>query len=69
VNSRRALLATLSAAEDKVGDKRIRAVLPQAWRAGDKADAGDNGATNTIAILWPADRAIVVKAKLCDGAN
>ena len=63
MNSRRALLAPLAAAEDKVGDKRIRAVLPQAWRA------GDNGATNTIAILWPPDRAIVVKAKLCDGAN
>jgi beta-lactamase class A len=37
--------------EDKFGDGRIRAGLPQAWRVGDKAGAGDNGATNTIAIL------------------
>jgi len=42
---------------DKVGDKRIRAGLPPGWIAGDKTGAGDNGATNTIAILWPPHRA------------
>ena len=45
---------------DKVGDKRIRAGLPPGWIAGDKTGAGDNGATNTVSIVWPPGRAPIL---------
>ena len=45
---------------DKVGDKRLRAGLPPSWRIGDKTGSGDNGTTNTIAIIWPPDRAPII---------
>lgn len=41
----------------KTGDKRLRAGLPARWDIGDKTGAGDNGATNTIAVLRPPGRA------------
>ncbi len=46
--------------DDKVGDKRLRAGLPSSWRIGDKTGSGDRGSTNTIAILWPPERAPVI---------
>jgi beta-lactamase class A len=45
---------------DKVGDKRLRAGLPPSWRIGDKTGSGDHGTANTIAILWPPERAPVI---------
>jgi beta-lactamase class A len=45
---------------DKVGDKRLRAGLPGSWRIGDKTGSGDHGSTNTIAILWPPQRAPLI---------
>jgi beta-lactamase class A len=45
---------------DKVGDKRLRAGLPSSWRIGDKTGSGERGSTNTIAILWPPDRAPLI---------
>jgi beta-lactamase class A len=45
---------------DKVGDKRLRAGLPPSWRIGDKTGSGDHGTTNTIAILWPPERAPII---------
>ena len=45
---------------DKVGDKRLRAGLPPSWRIGDKTGSGDHGSTNTIAILWPPERAPII---------
>jgi beta-lactamase class A len=47
---------------DKVGDKRLRAGLPSSWRIGDKTGSGDHGSTNTIAILWPPERAPIIAA-------
>ena len=47
---------------DKVGDKRLRAGLPGSWRIGDKTGSGDHGSTNTIAILWPPERAPIIAA-------
>jgi beta-lactamase class A len=47
---------------DKVGDKRLRAGLPPSWRIGDKTGTGDHGTANTIAILWPPERAPVIAA-------
>ncbi len=45
---------------DKVGDKRLRAGLPPSWRVGDKTGSGERGSTNTIAIIWPPDRAPLI---------
>ena len=58
--SRRQLEAWLI--DDKVGDKRLRAGLPPSWRIGDKTGTGDHGTANTIAILWPPERAPVIAA-------
>ena len=46
--------------DDKVGDKRLRAGLPSSWRIGDKTGSGERGSTNTIAIIWPPDRAPII---------
>jgi beta-lactamase class A len=66
--SSRALLADWMV-ETETGLRRLRAGLPQTWRAGDKtgsafrADMGNR--TNDIAILWPPGRpAIIVTAFL-----
>jgi beta-lactamase class A len=48
--------------DDKVGDKRLRAGLPPSWRIGDKTGSGDHGTANTIAIMWPPDRAAIIAA-------
>jgi beta-lactamase class A len=56
--SRRQLEAWL--VDDKVGDKRLRAGLPLAWRIGDKTGSGDHGTANTIAIVWPPERAPII---------
>jgi beta-lactamase class A len=56
--SRRQLDAWLI--DDKVGDKRLRAGLPPSWRIGDKTGTGDHGTANTIAIMWPLDRAPII---------
>lgn len=53
--SRRQLEAWMIAC--KTGDKRLRAGLPASWGIGDKTGTGDNGATNTIAVLRPPGRA------------
>ncbi len=58
--SRRQLEAWLI--DDKVGDKRLRAGLPLAWRIGDKTGSGDRGTANTIAIIWPPERAPIIAA-------
>ena len=46
--------------DDKVGDKRLRAGLPLGWRIGDKTGSGDHGTANTIAIIWPPERAPIL---------
>ena len=56
--SRRQLQAWLI--DDKVGDKRLRAGLPPSWRIGDKTGSGDHGTANTIAIIWPPERAPII---------
>jgi beta-lactamase class A len=45
---------------DKVGDKRLRAGLPDSWRIGDKTGTGERGSTNAIAIVWRSDRAPLI---------
>lgn len=51
------------------GVRRLRKDLPSGWRAGDKTGTGANGATNDIAVFWPAAGApIVVAAYLTETA-
>lgn len=52
--SRAQLTAWLVA--NKTGDARLRAGFPKDWRVGDKTGTGNNGATNDIAVAWPAGR-------------
>jgi beta-lactamase class A len=47
---------------DKVGDKRLRAGLPDSWRIGDKTGTGERGSTNAVAIIWPPARAALIAA-------
>ena len=56
--SRRQLQAWLI--DDKVGNKRLRAGLPPSWPIGDKTGTGDHGTANTIAIIWPPERAPLI---------
>ncbi len=51
------------------GDKRIRAGTPAGWIVGDKTGTGANGATNDIAIIWPAGRAPIAMAIYFVGAK
>lgn len=54
---------------DKVGDKRLRAGLPPSWRIGDKTGSGEHGSTNTIAILWPPERAPIIATVYYTGSS
>lgn len=65
--SRRQLTAWLIG--DKVGDKRLRAGLPPSWRIGDKTGSGDRGTTNTIAIIWPPERAPIIATVYYTGSS
>ncbi len=44
----------------KTSDRRLRALLPPGWQAGDKTGTGAHGTTNDIGVLWPAGRAPLV---------
>jgi beta-lactamase class A len=65
--SRRRLEAWLIG--DKVGDKRLRAGLPSSWRIGDKTGSGERGSTNTIAIIWPPERAPLIATVYYTGSS
>ena len=54
---------------DKVGDKRLRAGLPPSWRIGDKTGSGERGSTNTIAIIWPPERAPLIATVYYTGSS
>ncbi|HEY8521292.1 MAG TPA: class A beta-lactamase [Gammaproteobacteria bacterium] len=60
--SRDVLIGWLVACQ--TGLSRLRAGLPQGWRAGDKTgtSVGDNNATTDVAIAWPPGRAPIVIA-------
>ncbi|MEG6509058.1 class A beta-lactamase [Methyloligella sp. 2.7D] len=52
--SRKQLTAWLIANE--TGKDRLRAGLPDGWRAGDRTGTGPDGTSNDVAICWPPDR-------------
>jgi beta-lactamase class A len=63
--SRDRLLAWLVAST--TGASRLRAGLPQGWKAGDKTGTGSNGACNDVAVLWsPANSVWFVAAYLSE---
>jgi beta-lactamase class A len=45
---------------NKTGDTRLRALLPEGYRVGDKTGAGEHGTTNDVGIIWPPDRQPVI---------
>ena len=53
----------------QTGGKRLRAGLPATWRVGDKTGTGDDGATNTIAVLWPPTGGPIVACVYCVGSK
>ncbi len=53
----------------KTGGKRLRADIPNGWRAGDKSGGGHNNATNDVAIFWPPGRAPIVVTAYYTGAD
>jgi beta-lactamase class A len=46
----------------KTGAAKLRAGLPGDWRIGDKTGSGAHGATNDVAVIWPAGRAPLIVA-------
>ncbi len=66
-DSRRRLESWIVA--DKMGEARIRAGVPRSWRVGDKTGTGDNGTSNTIAILWPPEGHPVLAAVYDTGSS
>lgn len=45
---------------NKTGDKRLRARLPEGWRAGEKTGTASRGTSNDAGVFWPPDRKPVV---------
>jgi beta-lactamase class A len=53
----------------KVGNARLRAGLPPAWRVGDKTGTNDVGCANDVAIAWPPNHAPLIIASYLDHAG
>lgn len=51
------------------GDAKLRAGLDPSWKVGDKTGSGENGASNDVAIVWPADGAPFLIAVYYTGAS
>ena len=49
-------------AQATTGTTKLRARLPDGWRAGDKTGNGRGGVSNDVAILWPPNGAPVMVA-------
>jgi beta-lactamase class A len=58
--SRLQLIAWLR--QSTTGLARLRAGLPEEWKAGDKTGNGANGAANDVMIAWPPGRSAVIGA-------
>ncbi|KQV63777.1 class A beta-lactamase [Rhizobium sp. Root1220] len=44
------------------GGARLRAGLPDTWKAGDKTGTGDNGSAADVAIIWPPGHGAILVA-------
>jgi len=47
---------------NETGNTRLRAGLPEGWKAGDKTGTGERGSTNDVAIVWPPGRKPILVA-------
>nr|WP_241665309.1 class A beta-lactamase [Pseudoroseomonas oryzae] len=56
--------------DNKTGDARLRAGLPQGWQAGEKTGSGGLGSTNDAGLIWPPGGAapVLVAAYLTGSA-
>ena len=52
---------------NKTGDSRLRAGIPQSWRAGDKTGTGEHGTANDVAIVWPPEHSPLIIAVYLTG--
>jgi len=48
--------------DNRTGDARLRAGLPDAWRVGDKTGSGAHAVHNDVGIAWPPGRAPLLVA-------
>ena len=55
--------------QNKTGDKRLRAGLPNGWKVGDKTGSGARGTTNDLAIVWPPKHPPVLVSVYLTGAT
>lgn len=55
--------------DNKTGDARLRARLPEGWRTGDKTGTGQRNTSNDIGLLWPPGQPpVLVTAYLTEGS-
>jgi beta-lactamase class A len=54
---------------NRTGDARLRAGFPKGWRVGDKTGTGNRGATNDVAVGWPATGSPIVVAAYYIGSD
>ncbi len=53
----------------ETGRDRLRAGLPQGWKAGDKTGTGMRGAVNDVAVVWPPGQAPIFIAAYLSGSE
>lgn len=53
----------------RTGLQRLRAGLPEGWRAGDKTGTGAGGAVNDVAIAWKPEQAPLLMAVCMSGSS
>ena len=53
----------------ETGDNRLRAGIPEDWRAGDKTGTGENGAIGDVGIFWPPGKGPILIAAYVLGGS
>ncbi|WP_342655170.1 class A beta-lactamase [Pseudomonas sp. F3-2] len=65
--SRDQLIAWL--VNNKTGDDKLRAGLPEGWRVGDKTGSNGRNASNDVAVIWPPRRPPLFVTVYCSDAR
>lgn len=65
--SRDQLIAWL--VNNKTGDDKLRAGLPEGWRVGDKTGSNGRNASNDVAVIWPPRRPPIIVTVYCSDAR
>ncbi|SEJ83011.1 class A beta-lactamase [Pseudomonas sp. NFR16] len=65
--SRDQLIAWL--VNNKTGDDKLRAGLPEGWRVGDKTGSNARNASNDVAVIWPPRRPPIIVTVYCSDAR